>query len=98
MSYEALGAIIIFTKGLGRVKTKQGEKMLNTIKWVSSLLIILSMILTAANIYPANLFIAVLPTIGWIYISFMWKDKALIAMNFTALTIYLLGITNYLHQ
>ena len=70
---------------------------LNTIKWVSSLLIILSMILTAANIYPLNLFIAVLPTIGWIYISFMWKDKALIAMNFTALTIYLLGITNYLH-
>ena len=70
--------------------------MLNVIKWVSSLLIILSMILTAANIYPLNLFIAVLPTIGWIYISFMWKDKALIAMNFTALTIYLLGITNYL--
>jgi hypothetical protein len=55
------------------------------------------MILTAGNIYPANLYIAVLPTIGWIYISFMWKDKALIAMNFTALTIYLLGITKYLH-
>ncbi len=72
--------------------------MLNVIKWVSSLLIILSMILTSANIYPANLLIAVLPTIGWIYISFVWTDKALIAMNFTTLTIYLLGITNYLHQ
>jgi hypothetical protein len=71
--------------------------MLNCIKWISSLLIILSMILTAGNIYPYNLYIAVLPTIGWIYISFAWKDKALIAMNFTALTIYLLGITNYLN-
>ena len=71
--------------------------MLNCIKWISSLLIILSMILTASNIYPLNLFVAVLPTVGWIWISFMWKDKALIAMNFTALTIYLLGITNYLH-
>ncbi len=71
--------------------------MIQIIKWISSLLIILSMILTAGNIYPANLFIAILPTIGWIYISFIWKDKALIAMNFTALTIYLLGITNYLH-
>ena len=69
---------------------------LNTIKWISSIFIIISMILTAANIYPANLFIAVIPTIGWIYISFVWRDKALIAMNFTALTIYLLGITNYL--
>jgi len=54
------------------------------------------MILTAANIYPHNLFIAVLPTVGWIYISFVWRDKALIAMNFTALTIYMLGIANYL--
>ena len=72
--------------------------MLNGIKWTGSIIIIVSMILTSANIYPANLIIAVLPTIGWIYISFVWKDKALIAMNFTALTIYLLGITNYLHQ
>ena len=70
--------------------------MLDTVKWISSLLIILSMILTASNIYPLNLFIAVIPTIGWIYISFAWKDKALIAMNFTALTIYMLGIANYL--
>ena len=71
--------------------------MIQIIKWISSVLIIISMILTASNIYPYNLYIAVLPTIGWIYISFVWKDKALIAMNFTALTIYLLGITNYLH-
>jgi len=71
--------------------------MLNCIKWISSILIILGMILTSSNVYPYNLFVMVLPTIGWVYISFVWKDKALIAMNFTALTIYLLGITNYLH-
>ena len=74
----------------------KSHRTLNCVKWISSVLIILSMILTAANIYPANLFIAVLPTVGWIYISFVWRDKALIAMNFTALTIYLLGIANYL--
>ena len=72
--------------------------MLLTVKWVSSILIIVSMLLTAANIYPYNLYIAVLPTIGWIYISFVWKDKALISMNFVALTIYTLGIINYLHN
>jgi len=71
--------------------------MLNTIKWISSLFIILSMILTASNIYPLNLFVAVIPTIGWIYISYAWRDLALISMNFTALTIYMLGIANYLH-
>ena len=69
--------------------------MINTLKAVCSMLIILSMFLTAANIYPYNLYIAVLPTIGWIYISCIWKDKSLIAMNVTALVIYVIGILNY---
>ncbi len=70
--------------------------MLNTLKALCSMLIIVSMCLTAANIYPYNLYIAVLPTIGWIYISCVWKDKSLIAMNVTALVIYTVGILNYL--
>ncbi len=69
--------------------------MINTLKAVCSMLIILSMCFTAANIYPLNLYIAVLPTIGWIYISCVWKDKSLIAMNVTALVIYIIGILNY---
>ena len=69
--------------------------MINTLKAVCSMLIILSMCLTAANIYPYNLYVAVLPTIGWIYISCVWKDKSLIAMNVTALVIYIIGILNF---
>ena len=70
--------------------------MTNIVKWISSLIIIVSMILTASNIYPLNIFLAVPATIGWIYVSFKWGDKAMISMNFVALTIYVLGITNYL--
>ena len=72
--------------------------MTNTVKWISSLIIIASMILTASNIYPLNIFLAVPATIGWIYVSFQWKDKAMISMNFVALTIYLLGIINFIHK
>ena len=72
--------------------------MLNTIKWTGSIIIIISMILTASNIYPYKLYTASPGTLAWIYVSFKWNDKSLIAMNFVALTIYLLGITNYLHQ
>ena len=71
--------------------------MLNTIKWTGSVFIITSMILTASNIYPYNLFTAIPGTLLWIYVSFMWNDKSLIAMNFTALTIYMLGIINSMH-
>ena len=72
--------------------------MTNIVKWISSLIIIVSMILTASNIYPLNIFLAVPATIGWIYVSFKWEDKAMISMNFVALTIYLLGIINFIHK
>ena len=71
--------------------------MLNTIKWSGSIIIIISMILTASNIYPYNLYIAIPGTLAWIYVSFKWNDKSLIAMNFVALTIYMLGIINSMH-
>ena len=71
--------------------------MLNTIKWTGSVFIIISMILTASNIYPYNLYTAIPGTLLWIYVSFRWNDKSLIAMNFTALTIYMLGIINSMH-
>ena len=71
--------------------------MIQAIKWISSLLIIMSMILTASGDYhPYNLYIAVPATIGWIVVSFCWKDKSLILMNTIALTIYLLGITKHI--
>ena len=71
--------------------------MIKAIKWVSSLLIIISMILTASGDYhPWNLYIAVPATIGWVIVSFCWRDKSLILMNTIALTIYLLGITKHI--
>ena len=72
--------------------------MLNTIKWSGSIIIIISMILTASNIYPYNLYTAIPGTLLWIYVSFKWNDKSLIAMNFVALTIYLLGIISFIHK
>ena len=69
----------------------------NIIKWISSLLIITSMLLTAFNIYPLNLYIAIPATIGWMVVSFVWKENSLIAMNVVALGIYLLGIFNYVY-
>ena len=65
------------------------------VKTFSSVVIIMSMILTAANIYPLNLFIAIQATLGWLWVSFQWRDKSLISMNIVGLTIYLLGIVNY---
>ena len=70
--------------------------MVNVIKWISSVLIIISMILTASGDYhPYNLYIAVPATVGWVIVSFCWRDKSLILMNSVALTIYLLGVMKH---
>ena len=71
---------------------------ITAVKTFSSIVIIMSMIFTAANIYPLNLFIAIPATLGWLWVSFQWRDKSLISMNLVGLTIYMLGITNYLHS
>jgi hypothetical protein len=55
------------------------------------------MLLTAFNIYPLNLYIAIPATLGWMFVSFVWKETSLIAMNVVALGIYLLGIFNYVY-
>ena len=70
--------------------------MIVLLKWLSTLGIICSMLLTAYNIYPINLYVAIPATLGWIVVSFYWEETSLIALNLVALAIYLLGILNYL--
>jgi len=70
--------------------------LVKLLKWISTLGIICSMLLTAYNIYPLNLYIAIPATLGWIVVSFYWEETSLIALNLVALAIYLLGILNYL--
>ena len=65
------------------------------VKWMATAGIIASMLLTAYNIYPLNLYVAIPATLGWIVVSFMWNETSLIAMNLVALAIYCLGILNY---
>jgi len=67
------------------------------VKWMATAGIICSMLLTAYNVYPLNLYIAIPATLGWMVVSFVWKETSLIAMNVVALGIYLLGIFNYVY-
>ena len=70
--------------------------LVKLLKWLSTLGIICSMLLTAYNVYPLNLYVAIPATLGWIVVSFYWEETSLIALNLVALGIYLLGILNYL--
>ena len=71
--------------------------LVKLVKWLSTIGIICSMLLTAYNVYPLNLYIAISATLVWLVVSFVWKETSLIAMNVVALGIYLLGIFNYVY-
>lgn len=64
------------------------------VKWISSVLMIITMCLTAANIYPHNIILGLVSSIGWTYVSIRWQDRALIILNAIAVGIYLVGTLN----
>ena len=65
------------------------------LKWVSSVILLLGMILTAQNIYPINLFVNIIGIFGWLIVSMIWNDRALIIINAVGISIYANGIVAY---
>lgn len=65
------------------------------VKWISSLVIIVGMIMSSLNIYPYNLYVHLLGVLGWLWVGFLWHDRALILLNAIAVVIFILGIGNY---
>ena len=66
------------------------------IKWVSTIILILGMILTSNNLYPFNLFVHSLGLFGWLIVAIIWNDRALIVINSVSFALLANGIVKYL--
>ena len=64
-------------------------------KWVSSIVLIIAMIFTANNVYPLNLIFHLMGIAGWLWVSIIWNDRALIVGNAVALAIFANGLVAY---
>ena len=73
----------------------ESKNEVNDIKWVSSIMLIITMVLTSANIFPINLYIGLFGMAGWLVVGLLWHDRALIVLNAVSLAIYSMGIINY---
>ena len=62
------------------------------IKWISSVIILTGMVLTATNIHPLNLVFHFLGVVGWFIVGMLWHDRALIFLNAVLSTVLLIGI------
>ncbi len=66
------------------------------IKWSSSFIILIGMILTSAGgAEPYNLFFHLIGVIGWGIVGMLWHDRALVFINGIAVFIFATGIVRY---
>lgn len=67
------------------------------VKWFSSILLLTAMTIRAAQFNPfLDLCISLTGMIGWIYVSLVWKDRAMIMLNGVATFILAMGLLNHL--
>jgi len=66
------------------------------LKWASSFVLIIAMILTTNNLYPYNMFLQLIGLAGWLWVSIIWNDRALIVINAVASAIFINGIVMWI--
>ena len=65
------------------------------LKWISSIILIFAMVATTNDLYPWNMFLQAVGVLGWLWVSIIWNDRALIIVNAVAVAIFLNGIVNW---
>ena len=68
--------------------------MINTIKWISTFLVLAGILLTNLNLYPFNIFIHGFGAVGWTFAGYMSSDKAIMTNFGLQIPIFLLGYVN----
>ena len=65
------------------------------IKWVSSIVILVGMVLTSSSLEPWNMWTHLIGVSGWLVVGMLWHDRALIMLNGVAIFIFSSVILNY---
>ena len=62
------------------------------LKWVSTALVLIGILLTNLNIYPINIYFHGMCVVGWTIAGFISKDKAILTNFGLQIPIFLMGI------
>ena len=66
----------------------QREKI---IEWSATGIFLISVLLTSFNVYPLNIFVALVANILWLWLGFIWKKWSLIIVEAVVVAIYFAG-------
>ena len=62
------------------------------LEWSSTALVIVGAILTAWNVYPANLAVQFVGNMGWLAVGYMWRKWSLMTIQAVISVIYITGL------
>ena len=65
------------------------------VKWIASLFVVISWMLASANLYPYNIMVQIIGVAGWLWVGYLWHDRALIVLNSIGVAFLSIGIINY---
>lgn len=68
---------------------------LKQLKWTSTVLILIGILLANLNFYPLNIFSHGLGAIGWSIAGYLSKDKAIMTNFGLQLPLFMIGYYNY---
>ena len=68
--------------------------MINTIKWMSTFLVLAGILLTNLSLYPFNIFIHSFGAVGWTFAGYMSSDRAIMTNFGLQIPIFLVGYVN----
>ena len=68
--------------------------MINTIKWMSTFLVLAGILLTNLNLYPFNIFVHGLGAVGWTFAGYMSSDRAIMTNFGLQIPIFFVGYIN----
>ena len=81
---------------LKKQETKQGRLMIFYIKWGSTILVLVGILLTNLNIYPLNIFIHGTGAVGWTIAGYLTSDRALLTNFGLQIPLFMTGYLNIL--
>ena len=65
------------------------------VKWISVFFVIVGWLLHSVNLYPHNIIVQVIGVAGWLWVGYLWHDRALIVLNSIGIAVLGLGIMKY---
>ena len=68
------------------------------VKWISSLFVMIAWMLTSANLYPYNIMVQIIGVAGWLWVGYLWHDRAIMVLNAMGVMFLGIGLIKFLMQ